>query len=196
MHHYQDLINLFNSCFAATHNTRLQKGGDEPLYLPANEESPYHAIFFAHGYFSSALHECAHWFIAGAERRKQIDYGYWYAPDGRSAEQQKNFQLVEVKPQAIEWILSVACGHKFEFSIDNLNGEPTDAFWFKKAVYRQVLNYLERGLLQSAELFRKELCGFYGTPDNILYFIESIQSYYQTQLQVSKDDHFSQTSFI
>jgi elongation factor P hydroxylase len=187
MHHYQDLINLFDNCFATTHQTRLLKGGDEPLYLPANEENSYHTLFFAHGYFSSALHECAHWFIAGIERRQQLDYGYWYAPDGRTAEQQKSFQLVEIKPQALEWILSIACNHKFEFSIDNLNGEPTDTLWFKKAVYQQALHYLDHGLPRSAELFRKKLCEFYGTPYNYLHFINAIKTYYQTQLQVIKD---------
>lgn len=189
MHHYQDLINLFNECFAITHNTRLLKGGDEPLYLPMHEGNPYHTIFFAHGYFSSALHECAHWFIAGTERRKLIDFGYWYAPDGRSAEQQKKFQSVEVKPQALEWILSIACGHKFEFSIDNLNGEQTDSTFFKNSVYQQALNYIERGLPQSAELFRKKLCAFYGIPDTLEYLTKSIRRYYQTQLQVIENDN-------
>lgn len=44
----------------------------------------------------------------GEKRRQLVDFGYWYAPDGRSAEQQELFQAVEVKPQAMEWILSPA----------------------------------------------------------------------------------------
>jgi len=64
-HCYQDLIKLFNQCFAESHNTRLEKGGDEPIYLPADASRSYHVIYFAHGFFSSALHECAHWLIAG-----------------------------------------------------------------------------------------------------------------------------------
>ena len=167
VHQYQDLITIFNACFATQYNTRLVKGGDEPLYLPADEHSPYHTLFFANGYFSSALHECSHWLIAGEERRRQVDFGYWYAPDGRSAAQQKLFQSVEVKPQAIEWVLSVAAGHSFQVSIDNLNGEECETQVFKQAVYQQVKNYCEQGLSARAMLFRAALCQFYGTCLNL-----------------------------
>jgi len=163
VHQYQDLITIFNDCFAENYNTKLVKGGDEPLYLPANEHCPYHAIFFAHGFFSSALHECAHWLIAGEERRKQVDFGYWYEPDGRNAEQQKRFEKVEVKPQALEWILSVATGYRFRVSIDNLNGVESDAGAFKEAIYQQVLIYCEKGLSERTNLFRNALCQFYKT---------------------------------
>ncbi|RUR11131.1 elongation factor P hydroxylase [Legionella sp. km772] len=163
MHHYQDLITLFNHCFAEEYNTRLLKGDDEPIYLPANEERPYHALFFAHGFFSSALHECSHWLIAGTHRRTLEDFGYWYVPDGRNSEQQALFQQVEVKPQAIEWILSVAAGHKFRVSIDNLNGDEADTVAFKKAVYRQVVHHCEHGLTNRTARFRRALCQFYQT---------------------------------
>ena len=162
MHHYQDLIRLFNTCFESTHNTQLVCGDDEPIYLPADELRPYHAIVFAHGFFSSALHEIAHWLIAGEERRQQVDYGYWYVPDGRNAEQQAQFQQVEVKPQAMEWILSTAAGFQFQFSIDNLNGEETDSEPFKRAVEQQVDVYKQCGLPARAEAFRRVLCDFYG----------------------------------
>ncbi|MDP3269681.1 MAG: elongation factor P hydroxylase [Legionella sp.] len=167
MHHYQDLITIFNQCFAADFNTRLLKGDEEPIYLPADNNRSYHALFFAHGFFSSALHECSHWFIAGPERRKQVDFGYWYTPDGRTAEQQKIFQSVEIKPQAIEWILSMATGHPFRVSIDNLNGEETDNSVFKKSVYEQVVYYCKNGLPKRAQIFRNALCSFYQTPQNL-----------------------------
>ena len=57
IHYYQDLIRLFDHSFAKIENTRLIKGSDEPVYLPANEKNSYHQIVFAHGYFASALHE-------------------------------------------------------------------------------------------------------------------------------------------
>lgn len=164
MHHYQDLITLFNNCFAQEFNTRLIKGDDEPIYLPANDQCSYNAIYFAHGFFSSALHECSHWLIAGDYRRTLEDFGYWYVPDGRNAEQQALFQQVEVKPQAIEWILSQAAGHKFRVSIDNLDGDEADTVAFKQAVYQQVLNYCDKGLSYRAESFRNALCNFYKSP--------------------------------
>jgi len=160
-HHYQDLITLFNQCFETEYNTRLVKGGDEPLYRPMDDEQPFNAIFFAHGFFSSALHECAHWFIAGEERRKYVDFGYWYEPDGRNAEQQALFQKLEVKPQAIEWILSDAAGYPFQVSLDNLNGEIGSTEDFKQAIYLQVLNYRQQGLPKRAEKFRQALDHFY-----------------------------------
>lgn len=163
MHQYQDLITVFNDCFAKTYNTVLVKGEDEPLYLPADENRPYHTLFFAHGFFSSALHECAHWLIAGEARRRQIDFGYWYEPDGRNAEQQKHFERVEVKPQALEWILSVATGYHFRVSLDNLNGIESNPNGFKEAIYQQVLIYCDKGLPERATLFRNALCQFYKT---------------------------------
>ncbi len=163
MHKYEDLITIFNQCFEKEYNTQLIKGGDEPIYLPADETRPYHAIYFARGFFASALHECSHWLIAGEKRRLQVDFGYWYEPDGRTAEQQALFQSVEVKPQAIEWILSTAAGFPFRLSIDNLNGEETDSTAFKTAVYEQVKSYCEKGLSPRASSLRAALCQFYGT---------------------------------
>jgi elongation factor P hydroxylase len=168
VHFCEDLIHLFNHCFAESHQTRLVKGDDEPLYLPMGVNGTYHQIMFAHGFFSSALHEIAHWLIAGPERRQMQDYGYWYAPDGRNLEQQEIFQQVEVKPQALEWILSSSCGHPFHFSFDNLSGEVGNSMNFKKAIHHQVLNYCEQGLSARAEQFRQALCHFYGQPQTLM----------------------------
>lgn len=167
MHFYQDLINIFNDCFLAEYNTILVKGLDEPIYLPADENRPHHELHFAHGFFASALHESSHWFIAGKERRKLVDFGYWYVPDGRNEEQQALFQQVEVKPQAIEWILSHAAGFRFQISVDNLSGEETDADPFKNAVHEQVKVYCEKGLPARANTFFQALCKFYGTSSEL-----------------------------
>lgn len=163
-HHYQDLINIFNQCFINNYQTQLVKGDDEPIYIPANQTQPLHTIYFAYGYFSSALHECAHWLIAGEKRRQLIDFGYWYEPDGRDAIQQKQFQQVEIKPQALEWILSKACGYRFQLSIDNLDGEPIGVDDFKQAIFQQIMDYCEQGLSVRAEIFRKALCQYYQQP--------------------------------
>ena len=90
MHHdCQDLIRLFDECFLADLNTCLLGGYPEPEYLPADASHPHHRILFTRDYFRSALHEVAHWCVAGPERRLMPDFGYWYAPDGRTAEQQR-----------------------------------------------------------------------------------------------------------
>lgn len=145
-HDCQDLIRLFADCFEAEFATELVGGAPEPEYLPAGAGRPFHQIIFTRDYFRSALHEIAHWCVAGAERRQLPDFGYWYAPDGRSAEQQGAFERVEIKPQALEWLFCEAAGHSFCVSLDNLNGEVTDSAPFKRGVVEQVNLYLSHGI--------------------------------------------------
>jgi elongation factor P hydroxylase len=162
-HNYQDLIDLFEQVFFAQFNTRLIKGGDEPLYSPADENSTYHQIIFAHGYYASAFHEIAHWCHAGEKRRLIEDFGYWYIPDGRNEKQQNKFEQVEVIPQAIEWAFNVAAQKKYHTSADNLNGYQGDTDGFKKKVYQQVLVFLEQGFPPRAQQFIEALMTFYNT---------------------------------
>ena len=74
--------------------------------------------------------------------RLLADLGYWYAPDGRTREQQALFEQVEVKPQAIEWLFATAFGRKFRVSLDNLTGESGNGNTFKDNVYAQVCRYM------------------------------------------------------
>lgn len=163
MHDYQDLIDIFQKCFFKTYNTLLVKGGDEPIYLPQGEKRAHAEIIFARGFFASALHEIAHWLVAGDKRRKLEDYGYWYEPEGRDTQKQALFQKVEVKPQALEWILSKACGFNFRISFDNLNSSPLDSDCFKQDIYNQVMLYIEKGLPLRTQIFKQALHEFYGT---------------------------------
>jgi elongation factor P hydroxylase len=160
-HRYQDVMALFDATFSEVHNTRLIKGGHEPEYLPACELIPYHQVIFAHGYFASALHEIAHWCIAGEKRRLLVDYGYWYCPDGRDSVQQTQFEQVEIKPQAIEWAFCVAANKAFRVSTDNLNGAQPDTLAFTLNVQRQALTYLALGFPPRAQLFITALQGMY-----------------------------------
>ena len=164
-HQVAQLIELFNGLFANSENTRLMYGGDEPVYLPANESCPYHRILFAHGFFNSALHEIAHWCVAGPQRRLLEDFGYWYEPDGRTASQQELFEQVEVKPQALEWIFAKSCGRRFRVSADNLGlaaeGVIHDDGPFKQRVYEEVLRRLREGLPERAARFSQALIDRY-----------------------------------
>lgn len=164
-HHYQDLIDLFDRTFSEDYQTRLIKGDDEPIYLPADENTPYHRIVFAHGFYASAIHEISHWCIAGEKRRQLVDFGYWYCPDGRSADKQAEFEAVEIKPQALDWLFCVAAGFPFNVSCDNLDGDfQPDRIAFQRKVHQQVLAYLKSGIPPRAALFIKQLNAFYGTP--------------------------------
>jgi len=160
-----DLIRLFNQLFQSSENTVLVAGDDEPIYLPADDQNPHHRVIFAHGFYESALHEISHWCIAGAARRQLVDFGYWYEPDGRSAERQRQFEQVEVKPQALEWILSEACGRKFHVSTDNLDGDPLEVeaglARFRADVVQQAQKYLKHGLPARAEVLKQALLDYY-----------------------------------
>lgn len=152
------LILHFNSWFSH-HQTILQRGEHEPEYFPAQAEAPA-KIVFAHGFLNSALHEISHWCIAGTVRRQLPDLGYWYAPDGRSREQQALFEQVEVKPQAVEWLFAQAMRRRFRVSLDNLNGDAGDGRGFKNAVYAQVQAYLggQARLPRDAAILLQHLC--------------------------------------
>ena len=145
---------LFAACFREQYATVLVGGGDEPVYVPGRE---LHRIVYRHDYVQSAFHEVAHWCIAGPARRRLPDYGYWYAPDGRSVEQQALFERVEVAPQAMEWIFSEAWGSRFELSADNLGGGCGPSPAFAAAVANKRSRYLERGLPRRAALFAAAL---------------------------------------
>lgn len=164
MHQIADLISIFENTFYQSYNTRLVKGEHEPIYTPASDKAPFHQIIFAHGFYASALHEIAHWLVAGDKRRVLEDYGYWYCPDGRDKVQQAEFEAVEVKPQAIEWALSVAAGFDFNVSVDNLNGEQTCRFDFQARVHQQLLALLNTGFNERTNALLKALSTFYNTP--------------------------------
>ena len=111
------LVALFNATFEQSERTVLQGGADEPYYVPGEP----HRIFFREDFVRSALHEVAHWCVAGEFRRALPDYGYWYSPDGRDAGQQLAFFAVEARPQAIERNFCEAIGILFSPSVDNVD---------------------------------------------------------------------------
>ena len=115
---------VFAECFEADYRTRLVGGALEPEYRPATDARGWHLLCYREDYPASALHEAAHWCIAGEQRRQQLDFGYWYAPDGRDAMTQRQFERVETQPQAIEWHFALAAGMWFCVSIDILDCYP------------------------------------------------------------------------
>lgn len=136
-----EFTKLINTRYLHQFNTLLMGGFDEPLYLPGQEHNPA-VIRFTKDYYRSALHELAHWCVAGKERRKLEDYGYWYVPDGRNQQQQNEFYDCEIKPQAIEWAFSIVCGIKFDVSVDNINKDVSGDQSFRKAVRSQLITCL------------------------------------------------------
>lgn len=169
-----DLVVIFAQTLGEQYRTRLVPGGDEPLYRPAagadadsgtdskTDSKNCHEIIFRHDYFQSALHELAHWCIAGADRRQQPDYGYWYRPDTRTAPQQTEFEHAEARPQAVEWLLTAACGKPFRVSLDNLaGGDPLDEGSLWRAVYGELQRCLAGAMPPRAAILARALAMHY-----------------------------------
>lgn len=172
-HDAATLTRLFNATFRSERTLLLPHAdawrdgsihapAGEPLYLPAGDECSWHRIIFAHGFFSSALHEVAHWCMAGKARRDRVDYGYWYRPDGRDALQQAEFERVEARPQALEWAFSRACRFNFQVSTDNISGVTPDRDGFRAKVSHELHRFLRCGFPSRAERFIKVLANSYG----------------------------------
>lgn len=178
-----ELEYLFKQTFFNSFNTLLKGGASEPVYIPvnfpkANEhvndylyQYTKHAnvIYYRDDFFRSALHEVAHWCIAGVERRQKLDFGYWYESDGRTQDQQCEFQKVEIKPQAIEHAFCRACNIPFRVSVDNLNStselseeqQREQEKRFFDAVSHQLALYEKHGFPQRAQMFIDALSAYY-----------------------------------
>ena len=172
---------VFATCFAAGYRTRLSGGAQEPLYQPAADFSGEHLLWYREDYFASALHETAHWCIAGNKRREVVDFGYWYAPDGRNQSQQQAFEIAECKPQALEWLFSRACGYRFCLSADNLDGldgQVPDSGQFRQRVFEQARKWQRQGLPQRAARFFQALSHEFSTsqtPSTLLLSVDELQ---------------------
>jgi elongation factor P hydroxylase len=165
----QQIITLFNKTFYKGFNTQLIGGGKEPEYIPADKHVTYHRIIYRQDYIASALHEIAHWCIAGVRRRQQHDYGYWYIPDGRNVQEQAEFEWVESKSQALEWIFSKASKRQFTISVDNLdNAQSTSngpSLNFKQNIVECALHYCQGGLNTRASMWSRALFSRYSDID-------------------------------
>lgn len=116
----KNLINIFESLFPMM---TIIGGADEPYYQ-APKGSEKAKMFFRENYPRSLLHEMAHYCLAGNRRRQLDDYGYWYSPCGRTAEEQSLFEKVEARPQGLEKAMCEAIGLKFSPSLDDFSGRP------------------------------------------------------------------------
>lgn len=119
LHH--EIARRFNQRFAR--DTVLIGGAEEPLYLPRAAGRPA-IIRYTHDYPQSALHEVAHWCLAGDARRLLRDYGYWYQPPPRSEPDQSRFFAVESRVQGLELLFALAAGVRFHVSADNPGDDP------------------------------------------------------------------------
>lgn len=128
----RQIAGCFNRTLGRQHRVRLLGGAREPLYLPGGQG--FATIRYTQDYAASALHELAHWCIAGPRRRRAVDYGYWYVPPPRTPASQAAFGRVEVPVQALECRLSRVCGLPFRISVDDVDAPAGAAAGFAEAV--------------------------------------------------------------
>ncbi|MEM6707711.1 MAG: elongation factor P hydroxylase [Pseudomonadota bacterium] len=151
-----DIEACFARCFYRTHNVVLSGGFDEPYYQPARHGVPAE-LRYRSDYAASALHETAHWCIAGPRRRRLPDFGYHYVAAPRSREAQRQFLRSELRPQALERCFAAAAGVVFSLSYDDIE----DAFVDLRAPFAkqveleldQLRDEFRRGLVHRAQRF-------------------------------------------
>jgi len=168
----------FSTCFFKEFKTILTGGAKEPIYLPAKTKNEPNRLYYRGDYISSALHEAAHWCLAGDDRRERIDFGYWYIPEGRDTWQQANFESMEARPQALEWFFSLASNCRFHLSLDNYcNLAEYNRKAFAQSVVQQAETFIIQGLPNRANLFFLELTKSFGTsliPNEIQFETNSL----------------------
>ena len=128
----QVIAGCFNAAFLLRESTRMCGGAAEPLYVPARDQRPAE-LHYREDFAASALHEAAHWCIAGRRRRALTDFGYTYLPPPRTQAEQDAFFAFELKTQALESIFADAAGVEFRPSADNLDADLED---FAQAIER------------------------------------------------------------
>ena len=156
-HHYSYLIDIFSDCFRNSYDTVLVAGDDEPYYQPDQAMSRIkwclRTAFLPQRYTKPRI---------GVLRVNSVGSSSITAigmnPMG-VMQQQREFEQVERKPQALEWLFSLCAGFKFDVSVDNLSGVEVDRYAFRKEVAQQLESYLETDLLPPrAKTFAKALC--------------------------------------
>jgi len=124
---------VFNRQFARSHRTVMVGGSVEPLYLPVRGIEPA-LVTYTRDYPASALHEAAHWCLAGRSRRQLRDYGYWYVPGPRSPTQRRAFFAAEIDVQALEAEFARVAGVKFVVSADDFGAPAQELDAFRQCV--------------------------------------------------------------
>lgn len=137
----REIADRFNRSAGSRYHAVLVGGAPEPLYLPAGPGGPAE-IRYTRDYAQSALHELAHWCIAGARRRGQIDYGYWYQPPPRDLAARDRFFAVETRVQGLELLFARVAGVRFHVSVDDPGSDPGD---FERHVRVEAQRWLRHG---------------------------------------------------
>ncbi len=136
------LADCFNATLGLRYGVRCVGGFNEPEYLPGLAQCAtltatprkLAQLRYTQDYAASALHEIAHWCIAGDRRRQLVDFGYAYQPPPRDPVLQERFFVSELSVQALEALFAMATGVHFAPSADNFDCSPGALAAFASAV--------------------------------------------------------------
>ena len=157
---HEHIAACFNACFEDAETTKLIGGSNEPLYLPGDGEQMAR-LYYREDYAASALHEIAHWCIAGRDRRRSEDFGYQYTPPPRTAQQQEKFFALECRTQALESIFAEAAGLQFRVSADNLAADLSDFAQVVRQMVPQVRHWMLESVDSRARTFAQALAAWH-----------------------------------
>ncbi len=115
------LAEVFNLSFGDTYNVRCLGGFSQPEYLTAMQTQGSAQLRYTRDYAASALHEIAHWCVAGKDRLALNDFGYGYLPPPRDKATQQRFFALEFKVQVLEAWFASGTGVRFVASADNFD---------------------------------------------------------------------------
>lgn len=155
----QSLINAFANILP---NLIIKGDAEEPFY-EAPTANTHAILYFRSNYPRSLLHEMSHYCLAGDRRRALDDFGYWYAPCGRTAEEQQRFEEVEARPQGLEKAMCEIVGLKFSPSLDDFSGRPAS-----------------ESFLQALELAYQEMR--VNPPPTAYIVLSGLKSYWETEV--------------
>ena len=153
----------FNACFGKKYRLEMLGGAEEPEYIPPRTDQTGKLIYRC-DYASSALHEAAHWCIAGPARRARVDFGYEYLPPPRTPQEQDEFFRFERRVQALEWIFSDCAQVIFHPSADNLEVDTDQFLGQLELAKEQELHRLKCQVHSRASVFKRTLAKWFCCP--------------------------------
>ena len=145
---------VFN-CTFSDHGVVMHGGYREPMYIPGTDAAE---IRYTLNHTASALHEAAHWCIAGRRRRRYTDYGYFYEPPPRSGMDRARFEDVEIEAQSVEVLFAEAAGSQFQPSGDDVGAPLFLVEAFGHRILERARERRQVGLPKRADKFRAALC--------------------------------------
>ena len=150
---HSEVAAVFN-CTFSDHSVVMHGEYREPMYIPGMDVAE---LRYTLDHTALALHEAAHWCIAGRRRRRNTDYGYFYEPPPRSGMHRVRFEDVDIEAQSVEVLLAEAAGSQFQPSSDDVDVPLFLLEAFSSRILERARERRQVGLPKRADKFRVAL---------------------------------------